>query len=143
MDRHALIKELVYDEGEVLYAYQDSAGYWTIGVGQLIDRRKGGRISQAASRFMLNESIDEKINDLDEKLPWWRQLSEVRQRVLINMCFNLGIRGLLGFKNTLAAMKAGDYDRAAKAMLNSKWAKQVGKRAQRLAFMIVTDKEAP
>lgn len=133
MNRDELIEELIRDEGEVLHAYADSLGYLTIGVGHLIDRRKGGSISKAASRFILSEDIEEKMSQLDQSLPWWRGLSDNRQRVLLNMCFNLGIKGLLGFKLTLAAIQRGDYEEAAKQMLESKWAIQVGNRAKRLA----------
>ena len=56
--------------------------------------------------------------------------------MLADMCFNLGINRLLGFKNTLAAIKAGDYEAAADGMLASMWAKQVGKRAHRLIKMM-------
>ena len=63
-------------------------------------------------------------------------LDEVRQSVLLNMCFNLGIKGLLEFKNTLAFIDAGDWERAANGMLASKWAKQVGKRAIELSELM-------
>lgn len=145
--RANLTNDLVRDEGEVLHAYPDSEGYWTIGVGQLIDKRKGGGISQAASRYMLNESIDSKIADLDRELPWWRDLSPVRQRVLLNMCFNMGIgdedSGLLSFTKTLPAIREGRYHDAARMMLQSKWARQVGDRAKRLAYMMTHGKEPP
>lgn len=139
MDLTKLEEELVRDEGEVLHAYQDSLGLLTIGVGQLIDPRGGG-ISRAASRFMLREAIEQRIGALDRVIPWWRDLTEARQRVLLNMAFNLGASGLFGFKQTLAAVKLGDYEAAAKGMLNSKWARQVGnrpgERAWRLAEMM-------
>lgn len=140
MDKDKLISELIRDEGEVLHAYQDSLGYWTIGVGHLIDKRKGGKISKAASRFMLAEDIDEKMSEPDKALPWWRELSDVRQRVLINMAFNLGIGGLMGFLNTLKAVKEGRYKDAARGMLASRWRTQVGDRAKRLADMMEFDK---
>jgi lysozyme len=44
----------------------------------------------------------------------------------------MGIPGLLGFRTTLALVKGGQFVEAAKAMLESKWAKQVGTRATRL-----------
>lgn len=136
MDLLQLELELVRDEGEVLHAYQDTEGLWTIGVGQLIDHRKGGGISKAASRFMLGERIAQIAKDLDREIPWWRQLSDARQRVLANMAYNLGVMGLLGFHNTLASIKSGYYDVAATQMLESKWAKTVGQRAVRLAAMM-------
>jgi lysozyme len=138
MDKSKLIEELVRDEGEVLHAYNDSLGYLTIGVGHLIDPKKGGSISKSASRFILSEDIDEKIKQLDTAIPWWRDLSETRQRVLVNMCFNLGIAGLLKFKKFLLALKIGDYKAAKKEMVDSLWARQVGERADRLAEMIIT-----
>lgn len=136
MDVDKLREELIRDEGDIPHAYQDSLGYWTIGIGHLIDKRKGGGLSEAARKFIFEEDLREKEADLDKALPWWRELSDARQRVLVNMCFNLGIGGLLGFKNTLAYIKAGDYEAAAKGMLNSKWATQVGARATRLSEMM-------
>lgn len=132
-DDERLVADLVRDEGEILHAYQDHLGYWTIGVGHLIDKRKGGGISRAASRFLFAEDVAAKIAELDKALPWWRSLSLDRQRVLVNMAFNLGTPGLLKFKNTLAAVQRGDYEAAAKGMLASLWARQVGDRAKRLA----------
>jgi len=64
------------------------------------------------------------------------QLDEVRKSVLLNMCFNLGIGGLLEFNNTLAYVAAGDWERAANGMLASKWAKQVGRRAIELSELM-------
>jgi len=136
VDHDKLRAELTRDEGDIPHAYQDSLGYWTIGIGHLIDKRKGGKLSDAARKFIFEEDLAEKMADLDKHLPWWRELSDARQRVLVNMCFNLGIGGLLGFKNTLAFIKAGEYKKAAAGMLNSLWAKQVGARATRLAKMM-------
>jgi len=126
MDLLKLEEELVRDEGEVLYCYQDSLGFWTIGVGQLIDHRNGGGISQAASRFMLAENIEKIGKALDARIPWWRTLSDARQRVLVNMAYNLGVAGLMGFVNTLAAVKEGRYEDAAKGIRASKAARQTG-----------------
>lgn len=132
---------LIYHEGKIDHAYQDSLGFWTIGVGHLIDKRKGGRVSDAIIKALLDEDIQGKIADLDERLPWWKTLDEVRQKVLIDMCFNLGIGGLLGFKNTLQAIKEGRWTDAKNGMLSSVWAKQVGTRANELAKMIETGED--
>lgn len=133
-----LIAELRRDEGEVLHAYKDTEGYVTVGVGRLLDKRRGGGISREESAYLLRNDISKKIAALDQELPWWRQLSPTRQRVIVNMAFNLGVAGLLGFKNTLASVQRGDYDDAALRMLDSKWATQVGDRAKRLADLMRT-----
>lgn len=128
--------DLRRDEGERLYAYQDSEGYWTIGVGVLIDRRRGGGITREESAYLLGNRVRAVIDELDRALPWWRSMSEARQRALANMAFNLGVTTLLTFKRTLESMRGGDYERAASEMLESKWAKQVGARAERLAALV-------
>lgn len=148
--KQALITELRRDEGERLKSYRDTMGLWTIGVGHLIDPsrgaepapfgrdlRNGASISADESATLLDRDIDAKMAELDKRLSWWRDLSEVRQRVILNMAFNLGVTGLLGFKNTLAFVRQGDYAGAARGMLSSAWAKQVGQRANRLAEMMV------
>jgi lysozyme len=131
-----LIKELRRDEGVIDHAYQDSLGYWTIGVGRLIDKKKGGRLTDEEIDYLLLNDIKECTADLDKNLPWWRSLTDARRRVLVNMRFNLGMAGLLGFKNTLKFIETGDYAKAASNMLLSKWTKQVGQRANRLAAMM-------
>lgn len=140
MDKKQLTKELRRDEGVVPFAYQDHLGYWTIGVGRLIDKKKGGGLSDAEIDFLLSNDIDRFEKQIIDALPWYGSLDDVRQRVLVNMAFNMGIAGLLGFKNTLAMVERGDYAGAAKGMLASKWAGQVGERAKRLATMMETGK---
>ena len=75
---------------------------------------------------------------LDRAIPWWRGLDDVRQRVLLNMAFNLGTAKLMEFTNTLGNIRAGRWEAAAEGMLKSKWAGQVGARAVRLAKMMKT-----
>ncbi|RQQ19739.1 lysozyme [Burkholderia stagnalis] len=133
-DRQQLIAELSRDEGRRLKPYVDTVGKTTIGVGRNLS---DVGISDAECDGMLSSDIDRTIAWLDRNLSWWRQLDAVRQRVVINMAFNMG-GGLLSFVNTLAAMRRGDYAAAADGMLASKWAGQVGARAQRLAAMMRT-----
>jgi lysozyme len=128
-----IIKQLRVDEGEKLYAYQDSLGYLTIGIGVLIDKRKGGGITQEESEYLFLNRLWGKIKELDQRIPWWRTLSEARQGVLLNMSYQLGIDGLLGFVNTLKMVEQGSYEAAADAMLKSKWASQTPQRAERLS----------
>lgn len=130
MNKSILTRDLIADEGMRLKPYLCPAKKLTIGVGRNLD---DNGISVDEATMMLENDIDVVMAQLDHKLPWWRDMTEPRQRVLANMCFNLGITRLLKFINTLEAMKHGQYDKAASGMLDSLWAKQVGKRAIRLA----------
>lgn len=136
MDILQLKNDLRRDEGVVRHAYQDTEGYWTIGVGHLIDPRKGGGLSDILIDMILHEDIRAVRIALNERLPWWSDQPEDVQRVLANMAFNLGINGLLLFRNFLGALQSGDYALAAAEMLDSKWSGQVGDRATRLAAVI-------
>ena len=78
---------------------------------------------------------------LGRRIIWFDGLDEVRKKVLVDMAFNMGMKTLKTFKNTLKMVANGDYDGASKGMLQSKWAKQVGKRAERLAHMMRTGKD--
>lgn len=128
-----LIKQLRDEEGEVLHAYEDHLGFTTIGVGRLLDKRKGGGISAEESAYLLSNDISKSERELDKAIGWWRDLSEPRQAVLLGMAFQMGAAGLLGFKNTLSMVKSGDYTGAAANMLISKWAKQTPGRAKRMS----------
>lgn len=132
--------QLIRDEGDVPYAYQDSLGYWTIGVGFLIDRSKGGRLPDAVRDFWLDYEITEKRKELERRIPWIKALDQARQDCLLNMAFNLGVEGLLSFKNTLSLVQSGQYEKASVEMLKSRWATQVGNRAKRLSEQMRTGK---
>lgn len=123
MTNDEFIAWLKKEEGVVKHAYQDHLGYWTIGVGRLIDKRKGGGLSDEEIDYLLNNDIEKKIAEVRKALPWFDNLTSNRKAVLVAMAFQMGTKGLLGFKNTLKMIEAGDYEKAAKGMLNSKWAK--------------------
>lgn len=133
-----LIGELRRDEGCVLSAYRDSLGYLTIGVGRLVDKMRGGGISDEEADMLLANDIAKVRRQLDENLPWWRDLDAVRQRAIQNMAFQLGIAGLVGFKNSLALIRSGDWASAATNLQASKWAQQTPARAGRVIEMIRT-----
>ncbi|MBB3910116.1 glycoside hydrolase family protein [Sphingomonas desiccabilis] len=158
LNREVLRAELKRDEGWVLKrTYRCTENKLSAGCGRNLDdvglspaeldlfgvtlayvRRNG--LTAAQAEVCLDNDIDRSIADLDRRLPWWRQLDPVRQRVLVNMCFNMGIgnssKGLLSFRNTLQLIRDGNYQSAARNMLVSKWARQVGKRADRLAELM-------
>jgi lysozyme len=131
-----LREQLIRDEGLRLMPYRDSEGFLTIGIGRCLDRVG---ISSDEAEYLLDNDIRDVFEDLSRHLPWANELSEARRGVLANMCFNLGIHGLLGFRIFLAAAERGDIAEATAAMLDSKWARQVGLRAVRLAKQYETD----
>lgn len=133
-----LESQLRRDEGEKLYAYKDSLGYWTIGIGILIDKEKGGGLLPEESAFIFNNRVKILKSELSKRISFFDKLSETRQAVLLNMAFQMGVNGLLGFKNTLKTIESGDYSKAAKEMLMSKWASQTPQRANRLSKQMET-----
>jgi lysozyme len=134
------IDQLRRHEGEVLHAYQDHLGYWTIGIGRLIDKRKGGGITRDEAEYLLNNDVDTRLSDLQSRLPWFKNLSDPRKAVLLNMSFQLGIPGLMKFTRTLNLVASGNYSEAASAMLESKWATQTPNRAQEMARQMESGK---
>ena len=156
-DRDALKAELIRDEGLKLKVYRCTEGKLSIGVGRNLDDvgirateearwgiTKGRCVLKGITRdealWLLDGDVDNCEAGLDRKLPFWRRLDPVRQRVLLNMCFNMGLGTLLTFKNTLKHIEAGKYQLAADGMRASKWRAQVGERALRLARMMESGK---
>lgn len=136
-----LAQQLRGDEGEKPCVYQDHLGFWTIGVGRLVDARKpGAGLRPHEITFLLTNDIDDRIGELQKRLPWFNQLNPVRQGALLNMSFQLGVDGLLGFTNTLRMVSQGHYDLAATNMLKSKWATQTPERALRMVEQMRTGK---
>lgn len=130
-----LTEMLVDHEGMRRKPYRCTAGKLTIGVGRNLDDRG---ISPDEAMYMLANDIKDSRRELSAAFPWFDKLDEVRQAVLIDMCVNLGLSRLQGFRNTLALIGVGKYEAAAQEMLDSKWAEQVGRRAQRLSRMMAT-----
>ena len=139
MDMKKLQEELTFDEGCIDKIYLDHLGYPTFGIGHLIletDPEHGQDVDTPVSEERITDcfekDIQNVINDLDRNMDWWKDLPEDLQRVMANMCFNLGITRLLKFKKFLGAMEDHNWDKAAVEMLDSRWAIQVGPRAIRL-----------
>ena len=116
-------------EGLRFKPYKDTVGKLTIGYGRNLD---DNGITLAEAEQMLSNDIQNCYAEC-LKLPCWNKLNEARQAVLLDMCFNLGITRMKTFKKMLAALEVGAYNRAAKEMLDSKWAFQVKSRATELA----------
>tara|TARA_R100001086_G_scaffold168135_1_gene91352 strand:+ start:1755 stop:2174 length:420 start_codon:yes stop_codon:yes gene_type:complete len=135
MDRNRLIDQLRIHEGVEKTVYNDSEGIPTIGVGRNL-RDRG--LSDDEIDYLLSNDIDIVVDELDKVMPWWKDLDEVRQRVLCDLVFNLGMPRFSGFKKSISYMKQQMWDQAADELLDSKWARQVGRRAQTLSEMMRT-----
>ena len=146
MNKDKLIEELIKDEGYKYEIYLDHLGYPTFGVGHLVLEKDeehgkpvGTPVSEERIRECLSKDIDIVCDELDMKDPWWRNLDDNRQRVMANMCFNLGHPRLSNFKKFIGAMQISDWETAAVEMMDSKWAGQVGNRAIRLRDRVLNN----
>lgn len=140
MDRARLETQLIKHEKRSRFPYKDAVGKLTIGIGRNLD---DVGVRDDEMDLMLENDIDAVLEQVVRVFPWYPPLDNVRQNVILNMAFNLGIAGLQGFTQTLAAIARGDYEGAAEHMLDSKWAKQVGGRAVELAEMMRTGAWGP
>jgi lysozyme len=131
-----IIEMLRKHEGVEKYAYKCTADKVTIGVGRNIDKSGGIGLSDDEIDYLLSNDIKRVSAELIRAFPWYSELDEVRKDAMIDMCFNMGLPRLSKFKNSLAAMKNGDYDIAAIEFLDSNWAKQVGSRSITITDMI-------
>lgn len=145
MNLERLAAELAVEEGDRLAAYLDTKGILTIGRGhnciaKPVPRiyKVGDRITPEQDDALFAADLAEVEKDLDRGLSWWRDLDDVRQNVIADMRFNMGMAGLMTFGNTLRHVHAGEYAAAAYGMRHSLWDTQVGHRAERLAHMMET-----
>ncbi len=132
-DQIKFLAQLKRHEGERLAAYLDTVGVLTVGVGHNCQahpvccvEKVGDKISKELSDELFYVDVNSHVDHFSRRCPWVSELNAPRQAVLFNMAFNLGIPGIMNFKNTLSMIEAQDYDRASTAMLASKWASQVG-----------------
>lgn len=131
------------EEGRSNVLYPDSKGYLTIGVGHLLDPKKGGRLPDAIIDQLLDIDIAEARYGA-ESLPGFARLNEVRQAVVISMVFQMGLRRVQGFTEMLGALSRGDYLRVATEMRDSQWWREDSrKRAERAARMMETGEWVP
>ena len=134
-----LLDQLKRDEGSVKengkhVPYQDSEGYWTIGYGILIDPKAGGGLDEEEAEWLLKHRVKKTEQELRDNFPkaiGW--MNPIRYDAFVNQAYNLGLTKLKNFKNMLAAAAVGDFDTMSKEALNSKWARQVKGRADRIA----------
>jgi|TARA_R110002124_G_scaffold258609_1_gene424393 lysozyme len=135
MNNERLRETIIRHEGIRLDMYQDTLGIWTVGVGHNI-QEKG--ISQAVMELMLEEDLAEAVSELKRSVSFFSKMPEQVQEALVNLAFNMGIPRLMQFKKTLAYLRDGNFEAAADELLDSRYAEQVGRRADEVADMIRT-----
>jgi lysozyme len=131
MDWQELIKR---HEGFRPHPYRDSAGHLTIGYGTNLEAEG---MTEREAEFMLYSRVIRMIAELGSYV-WLQELDPVRQAAIIDMAYTLGVAGFRGFHITIENMAAKNYDRAADAILNSKWASEAPIRCAEIANMIRT-----
>jgi lysozyme len=139
MDREKLYEEIKSDEGEVLEVYLDHLGYPTIGIGHLVTAKDeehgkppGTRITAERSRELFARDIQSAIEDCERLYGQWHNWPEEVQRIMVNMCFNLGATRLEKFRQMRFHLSQHNWKQAAAEGRNSKWYRQVTNRAERL-----------
>lgn len=133
--KEILRKQLMLHEGFAARPYKDTLGYLSIGFGRNLTNNG---ITKEEALYLMNNDIAGCEDDLEHLLPFYKDIDNARKVVLLNMCFNMGIVKLMGFKKMMTAINAKDYKKASEEMLVSLWAKQVGNRALYLATCMET-----
>lgn len=128
-----LLDRLKKHEGFRSKPYRCPAGKLTIGYGRNIE---DNGITEAEASFLLVEDVKKCRAECQKSFVWFEAMDRDRQDVIVELDFNMGLKRLLGFKKMLAACARKDYEAAAREMLDSLWARQVGKRAQTLAAIM-------
>jgi len=128
---------LIQHEGYRQFVYKDSVGISTVAVGRNLE---DVGISEDEARYLLRNDIQNARRECSNNFSWFNDLDQVRQDAIVNMCFNLGITRLKGFKKMIKAMLEKDYHEAAAQALDSKWKSQVGRRAGDIVHMFITGK---
>lgn len=129
-----LLESVKLHEGYRERAYRDSVGVWTIGYGTNLQELQ---IDRPLAEMWLMQKLSE-ARRYAESYPEWSRLNAARQDVVVEMIYNLGPSKYSKFVNTRAAMQEGRFEAAANGMLASLWARQVGRRAERLASQMRT-----
>ena len=146
-----LLEKIKHHEGYRKKTYKCTEGYDTIGIGFawkdlefdkelankiLQDNKHNIELSEEICYKVLEEKIDAILGRLQKVAPWVEESNKVIQMVIINMCYQMGVSGVMKFKKALKAMQDGNWEKAADEMLDSKWARQTSDRAIELSNIV-------
>lgn len=121
------------EEGFRAHCYQDSVARWTIGFGRNIDPKGGLGITREEADYLLSNDIQRSIEECERAFPFLENLNKERLSVIVQLCFQLGLPSLRKFRKMLGALERGEWKEASKELLDSRFARQVPKRAKKLA----------
>lgn len=149
IDIDVLVDIIGKHEGFREKKYKDTKGIWTIGYGfnmesktfpdELVKKWDKNGITKAEADKILKEHIESIIKSLKKIQPWIFKLSVARQAAIIDLTFNMGAGWFSMFSNTILLIKSDRFKSAATALLNSRYAKQVGLRARENAYALIND----
>jgi lysozyme len=128
-----LRETLIRHEGLRLKPYRDTRNKLTIGIGRNLE---DVGITREEALMLLDNDIARVRREVELAFPWFSRLIPARKDVVLNMVFNLGLSRFRRFRKAIAAIRARDWEQAAREMLASLWARQVGRRARELAEMM-------
>lgn len=147
MNPQKLAQSLTIDEDDKLVPYLDPRLIWSFGIGRCLETNPltGAEwkwlldnkaltvsLTEIGSQYLFVNDWNVAVTQIKARCDFWQRLDDVRQNILIEMCFQLGISNLLGFNKMFAAMRIGDFAAAARHGLDSDWAKQTPERAKKL-----------
>jgi lysozyme len=135
MDLEILFEQLKDFEGLELKPYRCTSDKLTIGLGRNLE---DNGITEEEAYYLAENDIDSLMDELDRNIPWWTELNNPRKRALLNMAYNVGTPTLMKFQKTLSLLESGQYEEASKEVLNSRWARQVGRRADFISNVFLT-----
>ena len=135
MDLEILFEQLKDFEGLELKPYRCTSDKLTIGLGRNLE---DNGITEEEAYYLAENDIDNLMDELDRNIPWWTELNNPRKRALLNMAYNVGTPTLMKFQKTLSLLESGQYEEASKEVLNSRWARQVGRRADFISNVFLT-----
>ena len=129
----SLINEIKKHEGFRDRVYDDSLGIPTIGYGFAI---KDLVLDQDIADQILQRKLDQLIVRIKKTFDWYNKLPLKAKKVVVNMCYQLGVGGFSKFRKTLSYLKRHEWEEASVEMLDSRWARQTPNRAVELSNII-------
>ena len=125
-----LIKSIKKNEGFRGESYKDTLGFDTIGYGTKLP------LSEYEAELILKSRLKDKIRELEKKEPFINELPTNKQEIIAEMCYQMGVNGVLNFKKMWLALKDFNFSLASVEMMDSKWAKQTFGRAYELSLLM-------